>query len=103
MICILDPGRARPLAMHPRTLLGLAACLIASTAPGPGGASRFRADEVADLVTKLKADTDTAEPKLIQELAGKRTREAMDGLLEVYDAMHTIYMRREVVRALARR
>src|SRR5439155_7441888 len=34
------------------------------------------------------------------ELADLKTRRALDGLLEIYDSMKTIFMQREVVRAL---
>lgn len=55
---------------------------------------------VQDLVAKLKADADRSPPERVVELAKLRTREAMQGLLEVYDSMQTIFMKREVVRAL---
>jgi HEAT repeat protein len=57
--------------------------------------------DVGGLVDELKAQRDQADPALIQDLGGLGTREAMDGLLEVYDVMGSILMRREVVRALA--
>jgi HEAT repeat protein len=57
-------------------------------------------DTIEGLVGKLKAETDKADPKLIQELAGQRSRTAMEALLDVYNAMNTTFMRREIVRAL---
>ncbi|MBL8857323.1 MAG: HEAT repeat domain-containing protein [Planctomycetes bacterium] len=54
----------------------------------------------AELVKELKAESDRAKPELIKQLANLKTREALDGMLEVYDAMQTIFMKREVVRAM---
>jgi HEAT repeat protein len=82
------------------TLLGL--CLLVPRAgtspalqdPAAGGAS------VEELVAKLKQAGDLAEPELVQKLAGLRTREALQGLLEAYNGMNTTWMRREIVRSL---
>jgi HEAT repeat protein len=57
-------------------------------------------DAVADLVAKLKSKADLAEPKLVEELAGLRTRAALEGLLDAYSAMSTAWMHREIVRSL---
>jgi HEAT repeat protein len=66
----------------------------------PDSAATPGLDEVAELVSKLKNQNDAADPKLVTELSRLKTREAVQGLIEVYDAMHTIFMRREIVRAL---
>jgi len=85
--------------MHRKTrLLGLAAFLAALVlAPAPASQA---ADPSADLVAKLKAKGDHADPKLLEELAGLRTRVALEGLFDVYESMHTPYMRREILRSL---
>jgi HEAT repeat protein len=57
-------------------------------------------DRVAELVAKLKNQNDSADPKILRELSGLKSREAMSGLVEVYDVMHTHFMKREIVRAL---
>ncbi len=57
-------------------------------------------DRVAELVSKLKNQNDAADPKLLRELSSLKTREAMSGLVEVYDVVHTHFMKREIVRAL---
>lgn len=57
---------------------------------------------VEDLLKKLRNDTDRAEPKLIQDLAAIGSREALEALLDVYNVMSTIFMKREVVRVLPR-
>jgi HEAT repeats/von Willebrand factor type A domain len=81
---------------------GLLALLVASasfTPPAravPGGD-----DEALELVARIRAERDTADPDLIRRLADLRTREAMQGLVDVYKDLGSIYMRREVVRALA--
>jgi hypothetical protein len=92
----------------PRRILGpgLAALLVLALVPlRPEALPVLRVpqgggDPVAELVGKLKNQGDTADSKLVQELAGMRTRAALDGLLDAYTAMNTIWMRREVVRAL---
>jgi len=66
----------------------------ASQEPAPGGGT------AVEIVDKLKRETDLADPALIQKLAGMRSREALEGLLEVYGVMNTTWMRREIVRAL---
>jgi HEAT repeat protein len=58
------------------------------------------ADATADLVAKLKNLGDAADPKLVRELGGLHTRDAMLGLLDVYDSMHTVFLRREIVKSL---
>lgn len=58
-------------------------------------------EDVATLVAELKKTRDDADPKLVQQLGNLRTREAMTSLLELYDSVFgSIYMRREVVKAL---
>jgi HEAT repeat protein len=93
LACLLASGF---LGAVPRAARALA---IAPLEPRPAPAMRA-IDQVADLVAKLKNQNDAADPKLIHELSGLKTREAMAGLVDVYDAMHTIFMRREIVRAL---
>lgn len=58
------------------------------------------ADDVDDLIAKIKAERDNAEPELIAELAEERSRRSLEGLLDIYDHMASVYMKREVVRAL---
>jgi Mg-chelatase subunit ChlD len=58
-------------------------------------------EDVPALVQTLKEQRDQAEVDLIKQLANKKTREAMEGLLEVYDAMQSVYMRRAVCQGLA--
>ncbi len=58
-------------------------------------------EDLATLVAELKKTRDDADPKLVQQLSNLRTREAMTALLELYDTVFgSIYMRREVVKAL---
>ena len=56
---------------------------------------------VEELVAELRESRDMAEIDLIYELANKKTREALDGLLEVFDVMQSVWMRQAVVRGLA--
>ncbi len=80
-------------------LLALFTLWPLSAAPSPAAPPR---DEVDRLVAELEKRRDDADPALIEELARLGTRAAAEGLLHVYDAMGSIYMRREVVRALRR-
>ncbi|MCP3919964.1 MAG: VWA domain-containing protein [bacterium] len=59
-------------------------------------------DDIDSLVSELTKLRDDAEPELVQKLAEIGTRDAMESLLELYGKMGSIYMRREIVRGLAR-
>ncbi len=58
------------------------------------------AAQLEKLAAKLKSDGDRADPKLVQEIAGRRTKAALDALLDAYPSMSTTYMQREIARAL---
>jgi HEAT repeat protein/uncharacterized protein YegL len=58
------------------------------------------ADPAADLVAKLKSKADLADPTIVNQLGLMRTRPALEGLLDAYTGMQTVWMRREIVRAL---
>lgn len=51
-------------------------------------------------IRTLLRDKDDADIGLIERIAGVRTRESADGLLQAYDALVTLLYRREVVRGL---
>lgn len=51
-------------------------------------------------IRTLLRDKDDADIGLIEKIAGVRTRESADGLLQAYDALVTLLYRREVVRGL---
>src|SRR6185436_141503 len=55
---------------------------------------------LADMVKKIKSDADRTKPDVFKEIAAMKTREAMTALHEVYDAMQTIFMKREVIRVM---
>ena len=74
------------------------ALLVPLAAAGPVRAAG--PDDAAAIVEELKAKVDDADAGRIRELADLRTREAMEGLLEVYDVMQSIYMRRAILQAL---
>ncbi|MCZ6599055.1 MAG: HEAT repeat domain-containing protein [Planctomycetota bacterium] len=57
-------------------------------------------EDVDGLVALLKEQKDNADADVIRKLANLRTRDAMLGLLDVYDDMVSIYMRREICRGL---
>jgi len=64
-------------------------------------APRSAPPDVASIVEEIKKTRDDADPKLIADLGALRTREAMTALIELYDKVFgSIYMRREVVKAL---
>ncbi len=58
-------------------------------------------DSVPALVKSLKELRDDSDVDVVKKLANKKTRESMEGLLAVYDAMQSIYMRRAVCQGLA--
>lgn len=81
-------------------VLSLALLAPLSFPPSTIGPRAARAD-VATIVAELKKSRDEADPKLIAEPGLVRTREAALALIELYDsAFGSIYMRREVVKAL---
>ncbi len=58
------------------------------------------ADKTAELVAKIKADGDRTKEEVLKELGGLRTPRALEALLAAYDEFQTVFMKREVVRAL---
>jgi len=81
----------------PSILLALVAGALVLGTPAAAG----RRDEVADLVAELSKARDDADAELITQLADIKTRAAMEGLLEVYERMGSIFMKLQIVRALA--
>src|SRR5262245_5198553 len=63
-------------------------------------ARSWSAQDAAGLTAEIKQARDDADPEKIKQLAALRTRDAMQGLLDCYGAMSSIYMRLEIVRAL---
>ena len=53
-------------------------------------------------IDAVLARRDDADPAMIERIAATETREALDGLLQAYDRMASLFMRREVLRGLAR-
>lgn len=60
------------------------------------------AGEVEDLAARIKTEKDLVGEAPVKRLGEIGTRPAMDALVVAYDAMDTLYMRREVLRALAK-
>jgi len=56
--------------------------------------------DAATLSAQIKQARDDADPEQIRQLAALKSREAMTGLLEAYEAMASIYMRLEILRTL---
>jgi len=85
-------------------LLGLAAfALVLATvlvaAPAAQDA-QGTADKTAELVAKIKADGDRTKEEVVSELGGLRTLRALEALIAAYDDFQTVFMKREVIRAL---
>lgn len=59
-------------------------------------------DDLAAWIQQLHREADDAEPELVRKIAKVQSREAMEGLLAAYDKMASVYMRREIVKALSR-
>lgn len=83
--------------MRPFLALAFAAALV-SLAP----AWRSLRPDVEETKKELLKLRDEADDALLGKLADEATRPAMQALLEVYDAMASIWMRREALRALGR-
>lgn len=82
-------------------LAGLALVLGALLTSAPAAQdAQGSADKAAELLAKIKADGDRVQEEVVLDLGGLRTPRALDALLEAYDAFQTVFMKREVVRAL---
>jgi HEAT repeat protein len=82
-------------------LAPLAALLL--LASGSVQAASAQADgKLEDLLAELARDRDDADPEKLYEVASIASRDAMQGLVGLYTEFSSIYMRREVLRALAR-
>lgn len=86
-----------------RPLLGpcliLLPLLLSIGAPArPTGAD---AQDAGELVARITRERDETPPEVLVQLANLRSRAAAQGLVQAYDSMGSIYMRREVLRALA--
>jgi len=57
-------------------------------------------DPLDGWIKELKTRRDDVEPELIHKIAKERSRRAMEALVSVYDDMRSIFMRREIIRAL---
>jgi len=101
-------------AQLPRLRFGLpaaslAALVLLAGAWMPAAAARARigapqqasAEEQA-VLAKIKTAGDSVAPDLIKDLANFRTVTAMQSLLQLYDNMATVFMKREIVRALVK-
>lgn len=82
-------------------MLSIRALLLLLTA-GALAAAVPSQDVIPGWLEELKRKTDDAEVALVGKLADTRTREAALGLIQVYDLMKSVYMQREIVRALPR-
>jgi hypothetical protein len=80
----------------------LALALLLVAVPGAALQEEMNApDDVASLVKTLKEQRDAADVDLVKRLANKKTRESMEGLVDVYDELESVYMRRAVCQGLA--
>ena len=55
---------------------------------------------VAELIEELTRNRDEADPDLVVQLANHKSKEAVEGLIDLFDKMGSNYMKREVLRAL---
>ena len=87
----------------PTLFLALPAVLLPAlpAASAPSQEEENAADSLASLVKTLKSERDNAEVDLVKKLANLKTREAMEALIELYEEMQSIYMRRAVCQGLA--
>jgi hypothetical protein len=71
----------------------LAGALLVCAVPAQGN--------LQDWLDEIKTQGADATPELIHKIARLKTRAALTGLISVYDTVPSVYVRREVVRALA--
>lgn len=87
--------------------LALAATLPAGPSEAVAAAGFFATPaapqgDAATIVEELESRRDEADPALFHQLAGLRSKAGADALVRGYDAMASVYMRREALRALAK-
>ncbi|MBL8862495.1 MAG: HEAT repeat domain-containing protein [Planctomycetes bacterium] len=90
-------------ALRPATLaLAVLLCAVGLAWAGRPAAqdAQGTSDRLAELVAKIHADGDRTQEVVLQDLAALRTPRALDALLAAYEGFQTIFMKREVVRAL---
>jgi HEAT repeat protein len=80
-----------------KNVVGLCALLLI-----PALGSSAPQDGLEAIVADIKRDRDEVDPARLEQLAELGTRQAMEATVETYDLMASIYMRLEVVRALAK-
>ena len=78
-------------------LLPMLLTLLPLSAPG----ALAPQDLEADLAT-LRRQRDDAEAEVVVRIADAGTRTAAEGLVELYEGMASVWMRREILRALPR-
>ncbi len=82
-------------------LIASALSLAVLAAPAVCQEEQNDPESVEALLKELKEQRDNAEVDVVKKLANKKSREAMQGLIEVYDEMASIYMRRAICQGLA--
>ena len=83
-----------------RSLKTLSLVLALTSVPLFAVAGARTQESVPELVESLTRNRDESDPELITKLANHQSKEAVDGLIQAYDAMGSNYMRREILRAL---
>ena len=83
-----------------RTIKILSLLFLLSGLPLFALASQDEDKTVAELVEILIRKRDEAEPELLTQLANHKSKDAAEGLIEIFDKMGSKYMQREVLRAL---
>jgi HEAT repeat protein len=96
----MKPGSPQP-APRPRLAhLLLLAALALGLAVGAARGQDPDGSKAHELLGRIKAGGDRVPTEVVSELAGLRTPAALDALNEAYDLFQTVFMKREVVRAL---
>ncbi len=76
--------------------------LLGSAAPRPAAASGGVDEDAPTLTARILRERDEVPSEVLVKLADLRSRAAAEGLIQAYGALGSLYMRREVLRALAR-
>ena len=81
--------------------IALTAALLAA-APALATALPQADGKLEDLLSELARERDDADPDKLYDVAAIGSRDAMEGLVGLYTEFSSIFMRREVLRALTR-
>lgn len=75
---------------------------FARVEPAPALSAPLQKQTEEEVLKEIKSKGDAVKPELVKDLANFRTRTAMQSLVDLFGSFETVFMKREVVRALVK-